>query len=95
MNEDIAEHVHRVQHGVSRLGSERSLAARCRSLVPRTFEMSDATIYSWLRQDRIGRGEAEGATLERLRAQLQALPTRELTQLDEVRPASEVVDGLT
>jgi transposase-like protein len=28
----------------------------------KTFAMSDATIYSWLRQDRIDRGEAEGAT---------------------------------
>src|SRR5688572_31679875 len=27
-----------------------------------TFGMSDATIYSWLKQDRIDRGEAEGAT---------------------------------
>jgi transposase-like protein len=27
-----------------------------------TFRMSDATIYSWLKQDRIDRGEAEGAT---------------------------------
>ena len=27
-----------------------------------TFEMSDATIYNWLKQDRIDRGEAEGAT---------------------------------
>lgn len=28
----------------------------------KTFQMSDATIYSWLGQDRIDRGEAEGAT---------------------------------
>jgi transposase-like protein len=28
----------------------------------RTFAMSDATIYTWLKQDRIDRGEAEGAT---------------------------------
>ena len=28
----------------------------------KTFAMSDATIYSWLKQDRIDRGEAEGAT---------------------------------
>ena len=28
----------------------------------RTFEMSEATIYNWLKQDRIDRGEAEGAT---------------------------------
>jgi transposase len=28
----------------------------------RTFAMSDATIYNWLKQDRIDRGEAEGAT---------------------------------
>jgi transposase-like protein len=27
-----------------------------------TFQMSDATIYNWLKQDRIDRGEAEGAT---------------------------------
>jgi transposase len=27
----------------------------------RTFEMSEATIYGWLKQDRIDRGEAEGA----------------------------------
>ena len=28
----------------------------------RTFQMSDATIYGWLKQDRIDRGEADGAT---------------------------------
>ncbi|UTI64858.1 transposase [Paraconexibacter antarcticus] len=28
----------------------------------KTFAMSDATIYNWLKQDRIDRGEAEGAT---------------------------------
>ena len=28
----------------------------------KTFAMSEATIYSWLKQDRIDRGEAEGAT---------------------------------
>lgn len=27
-----------------------------------TFAMSEATIYGWLKQDRIDRGEAEGAT---------------------------------
>ena len=27
-----------------------------------TFGMTDATVYNWLRQDRIDRGEAEGAT---------------------------------
>jgi transposase-like protein len=27
-----------------------------------TFQISEATIYNWLRQDRIDRGEAEGAT---------------------------------
>jgi transposase-like protein len=27
-----------------------------------TFGMTDATIYNWVRQDRIDRGEAEGAT---------------------------------
>ena len=27
-----------------------------------TFRMSDATVYGWLKQDRIDRGEAEGAT---------------------------------
>jgi len=27
-----------------------------------TFEMSDTTIYNWLKQERIARGEAEGAT---------------------------------
>ncbi len=27
-----------------------------------TFKMSNATIYNWLKQDRIDRGEAEGAT---------------------------------
>ena len=27
-----------------------------------TFEMSEATVYSWLKQERIDRGEAEGAT---------------------------------
>ena len=28
----------------------------------KAFQMSDATIYGWLKQDRIDRGEAEGAT---------------------------------
>lgn len=28
----------------------------------KTFAMSDATIYNWLKQDRIDRGEADGAT---------------------------------
>ena len=28
----------------------------------KTFAMSEATIYGWLKQDRIDRGEAEGAT---------------------------------
>jgi len=28
----------------------------------KTFVMSDATIYNWLKQDRIDRGEAEGST---------------------------------
>lgn len=28
----------------------------------KTFQMSDATIYNWLKQERIDRGEAEGAT---------------------------------
>lgn len=27
-----------------------------------TFQLSEATIYGWLKQDRIDRGEAEGAT---------------------------------
>jgi transposase-like protein len=27
-----------------------------------TFQMSDATIYNWLKQERIDRGEAEGKT---------------------------------
>jgi transposase-like protein len=27
-----------------------------------TFQMSDATIYNWLKQERIDRGEAEGQT---------------------------------
>lgn len=27
-----------------------------------TFQMSEITIYNWLKQDRIDRGEAEGAT---------------------------------
>jgi transposase len=27
-----------------------------------TFEMSEVTIYNWLKQERIDRGEAEGAT---------------------------------
>lgn len=28
----------------------------------KAFQMSDATIYNWLKQDRVDRGEAEGAT---------------------------------
>jgi transposase len=28
----------------------------------KTFQMSDATIYNWLKQDRIDRGEADGVT---------------------------------
>jgi transposase-like protein len=27
-----------------------------------TFQVSEATVYNWLKQDRIDRGEAEGAT---------------------------------
>jgi transposase len=27
-----------------------------------TFQMSEVTVYNWLKQDRIDRGEAEGAT---------------------------------
>src|SRR3954468_17642765 len=27
-----------------------------------TFQMSEATVYSWLKQERVDRGEAEGAT---------------------------------
>ena len=30
----------------------------------RTFAMSDATIYSWLKQDRIDRGEVEGLSTD-------------------------------
>jgi transposase-like protein len=29
-----------------------------------TFQMSEATVYSWLKQERIDRGEAEGATTD-------------------------------
>jgi transposase-like protein len=39
---------------LARAGTRVKLAA--------TFEMSDATIYAWLKQDRIDRGEADGAT---------------------------------
>lgn len=28
----------------------------------KTFQMSEVTIYNWLKQDRIDRGEAEGVT---------------------------------
>ena len=54
--------------------------------------MSDATIYNWLKQDRIDRGEAEGATTEpavRARRRQAADPQLE-TELAVARKVNEV-----
>src|SRR5689334_12774399 len=55
--------------------------------------MSDATIYSWLKQDRIDRGEAEGATTSQ---QLELAAARRRikqleTELAVARKVSEVL----
>jgi len=57
-----------------------------------TFEMSDATIYSWLKQDRIDRGEAEGATTsQQLELAAAKRRIRQLeTELALARKVSEV-----
>ena len=55
-----------------------------------TFEMSDATIYNWLKQDRIDRGEAEGATTSR---QLElAAAKRRIRQLETELAVSRKVN---
>jgi transposase-like protein len=33
-------------------------------LLAATFQMSDATIYNWLKQDRVDRGEVPGLSIE-------------------------------
>ena len=58
----------------------------------RTFTMSDATIYNWLKQDRIDRGEAEGATTsQQLELQAARRRIRQLeTDLAVARKINEV-----
>ena len=61
-----------------------------------TFQMSDATIYNWLKQDRIDRGEAEGATTSQqleLAAAKQRIRQLE-TELAVARKVSEVAEGI-
>lgn len=64
----------------------------------KTFSMSDATIYTWLKQDRIDRGEAEGAsTSQQLGLSAARRRIRQLeTELAVARKANEVflADGV-
>lgn len=57
-----------------------------------TFRMSDATIYCWLKQDRIDRGEAEGArTSQQLELAAARRRIRQLeTELAVARKVNEV-----
>lgn len=58
----------------------------------RTFQMSDATIHNWLKQDRIDRGEAEGArTSQQLELAAARRRIRQLeTELAVARKVNEV-----
>lgn len=64
----------------------------------RTFELSEATIYNWLKQDRIDRGEAEGATTsQQLELAAAKRRIRQLeTELAVARKVNEVflADGI-
>lgn len=57
-----------------------------------TFATSDATIYTWLKQDRIDRGEAEGAsTSQQLELSAARRRIRQLeTELAVARKVNEV-----
>jgi transposase-like protein len=57
-----------------------------------TFQLSEATIYNWLKQDRIDRGEAEGATTsQQLELAAAKRRIRQLeTELAVARKVSEV-----
>jgi transposase-like protein len=57
-----------------------------------TFQMSDATIYNWLKQERIDRGEAEGAsTSQQLELVAARRRIRQLeTELAVARKVNEV-----
>ena len=57
-----------------------------------TFQMSDATIYNWLTQERIDRGEAEGAsTSQQLELSAARRRIRQLeTELAVARKVNEV-----
>jgi transposase-like protein len=65
----------------------------------RTFQMSDATIYNWPKQDRIDRGEAEGATTsQQLELAAARRRIRQLeTELAVARKVNEVLlaEGVT
>jgi len=52
-----------------------------------TFGMTDATIYNWLKQERIDRGEAEGATTGQ---QLELAAAKLETELAVSRKINEV-----
>jgi transposase len=51
-----------IRREVRRQVVELARAGTAVKVLASTFGMTDATIYNWLRQDRIDRGEAEGAT---------------------------------
>jgi transposase-like protein len=57
-----------------------------------TFQMSEATVYSWLKQERIDRGEAEGAmTGQQLELAAARRRIRQLeTELAVARKVNEV-----
>jgi transposase-like protein len=64
-----------------------------------TFQMSEPTIYNWLKQDRIDRGEAEGATTsQQLELAAAKRRIRQLeTELAIARKVNEVflADGIS
>jgi hypothetical protein len=51
-----------------------------------TFEMSKATIYNWLKQERIDRGEIEGLSTDQ--AMELAAARRRIRQLETIMPSS-------
>ena len=71
---------------------ERARAGTAVKQLASTFGMSDATIYNWLKQERIDRGEAEGATtgqqLELAAAKRRIKPLE--TELAVARKVNEV-----
>ena len=54
-----------------------------------TFATSEATIYNWLRQERIDRGEIPGASTD-MALEL-AAARRRIRELESLPPASEVL----